>query len=110
MSFSCPRRFLPKENADVWRGDSTCSYCGSTKPAKILDEIRKRAVTIGPTDKNYKIYLEYPDRRTKKAYFQHFSADERKEFLELLNNKTMQIGYPKHFYVLPYFARVLESD
>lgn len=39
-----------------------------------------------------------------KFYFQHLSEDERKRFVELMNAKTLSIGYPGHFYRLPFFV------
>lgn len=42
---------------------------------------------------------------TKRAkfYFQHFDVDEKKRFVELLNQKKMKVGFPGHFYQLPFF-------
>lgn len=47
-----------------------------------------------------------------KFYYQHLSDEQRARFIELVNDGTMKIGYPGHFYVLPFFCRVLggESD
>ena len=39
---------LPKE--DKWRGDGTCSYCGSISPEQLFKAIADGA-EIGPTDK-----------------------------------------------------------
>lgn len=40
-----------------------------------------------------------------KFYFQHLSVDQRRQFLDLVNSGTMVIGYPGHFYTLPFFIR-----
>lgn len=40
-----------------------------------------------------------------KFYFQHFSADEQQRFIDLLNAKKLNLAYPGHFYVSPFFAR-----
>jgi hypothetical protein len=40
-----------------------------------------------------------------KFYFQHLSADQRQEFIALYNDKVMRVGYPGHFYSLPFFCR-----
>jgi hypothetical protein len=90
-------------------------------------------VELGPTDKNYKVYVEnqggqvfkqtyrdcprdsephMPDQCTHwvtrdmagtKFYFWHLSTEQRKRFIELLNDKKLRIGYPGHFYVKPFF-------
>lgn len=111
----CPRRSenpssvwkYPEE--DTWRDDDTCSYCGCYKPDLLLDAIRSNMVELGPTDKNYKVYLKFESNREKKFYFQHFSIEQQKEFIALLNLKEagfskVRFSYPGHFYVLPYFA------
>lgn len=38
-----------------------------------------------------------------KFYYQHLSEAQRDEFLELLRSGEMHVGYPGHFYVLPFF-------
>lgn len=40
----------------------------------------------------------------EKFYFRHLSDDQRKRFVELLNEKRLKIGYPGHFYALPFFC------
>lgn len=138
-----------------WREDETCSYCGSLSPEALFRAIDE-GCELGPTDKNYKVYVDRPDpdvgkpwiygsanflqsgpgwvevtpenmaslpqdtrhmlrpgewvlvepkqrMRQNKFYFQHLSVDERKRFIELLNAKALKIGYPGHFYVLPFF-------
>ena len=101
----CPRRQEnpvqitdPKE--DHWREDQTCSYCGSLNPDKVM-ELLTAGVEVSPTDKNYKIYLS----ETRKAYFQHFSQEQQKKFIEMLNEKKIKLGYPGYFYVLPFFIK-----
>jgi hypothetical protein len=39
-----------------------------------------------------------------KFYYQHLSAEQRAEFIELYNAKRMTVGYPGHFYRLPFFC------
>lgn len=134
-----------------WREDRTCSYCGSISPEYLFESI-KQGCTLGPTDKNYKIYVDLiephpeelhivavstdiesgegwipadPARLEKegfrgvayksmiikargpvkfgKFYFQHLNGDERQQFVDLLNQKKLKIGYPGYFYVMPYF-------
>jgi hypothetical protein len=103
----CPRRAeiggvllradLPE--ADTWvRG--TCSYCGSIAPDEFM-RLAREGVELGPTDKNYKVYV---GSERRKFYFQHLSFGQELEFIELYNTRTLKIGYPGHFYVLPFFC------
>lgn len=39
-----------------------------------------------------------------KFYYQHLSVEQQDEFIALVNERRMKIGYPGHFYVLPFFA------
>lgn len=80
----------------------TCSYCGSLHPDDFMQAIHDGR-KIGPTDKNYKAYVGKHDA---KFYFQHLSARQRAEFIDLHNAETMNIGYPGHFYVRPFFTGV----
>ena len=100
----------------TWRDDDTCSYCGSLNPDTLMSRIEAGDVEIGPTDKNYKIYVSNsggedfkqtyrncpedsnctgPDdcthwvtRETSrtKFYFQHLSEEQMIRFIELLND------------------------
>lgn len=92
-------------------------------------------IEIVPTDKSYKLYLENkggesfkqtyrncpsgstckgPDdcthwvtreRTGTEFYFQHLSDEQKTRFIELLNAGKLSIGFPGHFYVLPYFMK-----
>lgn len=111
--FSCPRRsespFGSKDAAecpDSWRDDRSCSYCGSMHPDDVLAAV-KAGEKLGPTDKNYKVYV---GNASKKAYFQHFAMEHRLEFIRLHNDLTMRVDYPGHFYVLPFFMRRVEPS
>lgn len=42
-----------------------------------------------------------------KFYFQHLSEDGRARFVTLLNAKKINLGYPGHFYRLPFFCKVI---
>lgn len=102
---NCPRR---AENPGPWRYDEgpdtyidgRCSYCGSVEPGEFLQAVRD-GVEVGPTDKNYKAYLA----GHRKFYYQHLSAEQRREFIDLYNDNTMKVGYPGYFYVLPFFVK-----
>lgn len=44
-------------------------------------------------------------RHIGKFYYPHLTMEQRERFVWLYNQGAMTIGYPGHFYVLPYFAR-----
>lgn len=107
----CPRRDeVPHqitEPPDHWRDDNTCSYCGSLHPDIMMEQLEAGA-EIGPTDKGYKAYLKPVPTERKlptwvKFYYRHFSEAQMKRFVEMVNEKKMNIGYPGRFYKLPFF-------
>lgn len=141
----CPRRVesgmansFPEP--DIYREeDDKCSYCGSLNPDTFMKRLEAGDIELGPTDKNYKAYVEnkggqsfkqhYRDCYTGKEdpgyksctgpddcthwitreqehgkfYFQHLSVEQRKRFVELLNEKKLHIGMPGHFYTRLFF-------
>lgn len=154
----CPRKAEASMASQLaheshWREDGTCSYCGSISADAFFVAITA-GCEIGPTDKDYKVYVDLvepnPDELTVKGtsnakdrpgpnwvpadaaalekagfsskyttwmlyeprgpkkfgkfYFQHFTVDERKRFVDLLNAKAIKIGHPGHFYRLPFFC------
>lgn len=112
--FICPR-YLETTfvGSAFWRIDNTCSFCGSLHPDTFMSAIQKECIII-PTDKNYKAYLD-PDEILRKEhvfptypkfYFQHLSEERMKDFINLLNQKKLKIGYPGYFYNLPFFIKV----
>lgn len=111
----CPRREESPVGAlgrypehDLWQdrdGERCCTYCGSRNPDDLMALLRAGAAELGPTDKNYKAYVRGLDGDHGKFYFQHLSVEQRREFVDLLNRKAFPIGYPGHFYVLPFFAQ-----
>ena len=107
---TCPRRleeFGPwehEEGLDHWRDDHTCSFCGSLDSDLVMERI-EAGEEITPTDKDYKIYIG----EHNKAYFQHFSKEQRTRLVELVNDKKVKFKYPGHFYVLPFFMHVVPS-
>lgn len=112
---TCPRRLSDLgpwergENLDEWhitldykdRVLRTCSFCGSLHPDDFMERM-KNGETVGPTDKNYKAYLG--GSGGPKFYYQHLSIEQRREFVECLNDKRMVLGDPGHFYRLPFFC------
>lgn len=100
-TFVCPRQAETGwEGETTWHADGTCSYCGSLSPAKFFEAIEAGA-EIGPTDKNYKVYVKGDSHA--KFYFQHLSEDDKRHFIDLMNANKVLIGYPHHFYVRPFF-------
>ena len=102
---------LPK--TAEWREDRTCSYCGSISP-ELLFELIEQDAKIIPTDKSYKIYIaedadaETKPREAKKFYFQHFNERQKERFIDLMNTEKINIGYPGHFYVMPFFIQMID--
>lgn len=45
-------------------------------------------------------------KRHGKFYFYHLDEEGKKRFIELYNNRTMNVGYPGHLYTKPYFVNV----
>lgn len=100
----CPKRFInAADDADHWRHDGTCSYCGSLRPERFL-ELVDSGVQIEPTDKDHKVYIG-----GKKFYFQHLNKDQMLAFIELWNEGTLNLAYPGYFYVLPFFIQVEDN-
>lgn len=106
----CPRRgeigAVPHNygEEDRWTERGTCSWCGSISPEALFEAI-DRGDELGPTDKNYKVYVG----GQPKFYFQHLDADDQRRFIALLNDGKLNIGYPGHFYVLPFFASIRKT-
>ncbi|HEY2763436.1 MAG TPA: hypothetical protein VGJ13_05400 [Pseudonocardiaceae bacterium] len=84
----------------VGQSDPACTYCGSLSGDRFMELVHEGA-EVGPTDKSYKAYVG----GQAKFYFQHLSDAQKLEFVELLNAGKVQIGYPGHFYVPPFFVR-----
>jgi len=111
----CPRRDeigQRKDGEDAWRDDQTCSYCGSLNPDLFMAHLEAGDVSLGTTDKSYKVYVEGLGRFAK-FYFQHLDEGQRRRFVLLLNGEDER-GLPTRplrfvdgemgFYVLPFFA------
>jgi len=95
-----------------------CSYCGSMQPEVILEGIERELFELGPTDKNYKVYISRittnganvsSSTHVGKFYFQHFDAEQRRRFIELWNQWRIVFGHPGYFYVTPYFAQIVAN-
>lgn len=102
-----PLAYDQVEKGDHYRSNGTCSYCGSVSQEAFLAFIEAGG-EVGPTDKSYKAYLTATDTVQPpgiKFYFQHLDEAGQRKFIELVNAKRVRIGYPGHFYVLPFFCR-----
>lgn len=132
-----------------------CRWDGSLHPDDFMELLERPGVQLTPTDKNYKVYIEFEDdsdaeewrvasvtshdpeeegwmrgteippdvdtsgwgdlseswvkliqrgsKKTEKFYFEHLSEEQRKRFINMLNNKQISLAYPGHFYNLPFF-------
>lgn len=125
---TCPRRmneFGPwkrEADLDTWRQDDSCSFCGSLNPATLMARLEAGTVTLQPTDKNYKVYVQNqggaPFRQayrpsaeadrmwtireveSTKFYFDHLTSTQQERFVELYNQ-----GRIARFYRMPFFMR-----
>lgn len=115
---TCPRRmseFGPwqrREGLDSFISAHTrvakalnCSFCGSLDPETCLTWMANGG-RITPTDKPYKMLISIDKEREQKFYFYHFNKEQQVQFTAIYNleNKPFLMGYPGHFYVLPYFC------
>lgn len=82
--------------------DDRCPFCGSLTGDKFMERVRN-GDQLGPTDKTYKVYLSDP---WAKFYFQHLTETQTSEFFHLFQKQRLTIGYPGHFYVLPFFITI----
>lgn len=83
---------------------------------RVAQAIRTNGADVDATDEQITASLEKhwteqqlpllrSGRQVAKFYYQHLSDEQRTEFIELINSGQMQIGYPGHLYVLPFFAQ-----
>ena len=112
------------DTPDLWasrRGRTACSYCGSLHPDAFMEIARTGAQELGPTDKNYKVYVGGANAGDGgKFYLQHLTANQRREFVDLYNARPrrvyaddmtftqsdgtgMLIGYPGYLYSGAFF-------
>jgi hypothetical protein len=104
---------------DTWRvrpGQDvrTCSYCGSVNPDDFMAAVRAGAV-VGPTDKNYKVYLHealsaeelasrdpalhsMTGKHLGKFYTVHLSPGHSAEFVGLWREGRVAWGAPGYPY------------
>ena len=115
----CPRlQGSPMEDHDwEWCGDGTCQACGSVSPRVFIEYVESGG-EVGPTDKDYKVYLNGLRGKVKgapKFYFQHLFVDGVNQavidkFVSLLNDGKVNIGEPGRFYVMPFFLQNVKPE
>lgn len=90
-----------------------------------MRRLEARDVLLTPTDKTYKVYVRNAgglmfrqcfkqndgtwtnrDVNETKFYFQHLDGDQKLRFIAMMNERTLRIDIPGHFYVMPYFIRI----
>lgn len=111
---NCPRRvesFSYPQTVNVydgWDTEGTCTYCGSLDASSFLDLLASGYILV-PTDKNYKAYVEAPDKSgyIGKFYYQHFTHEQRILFIEMYNEQRIKFGTPGYLYVRPYFCVIM---
>lgn len=106
---TCPRRLNELGPWERTEGLDTpvrdrCPFCGSLTPERFLERARA-GHQLGPTDKPYKVYLADSN---DKFYFQHLTNEQRREFFDLFQAGQLNLAYPGHFYVLPFFIKLQE--
>ena len=107
-----------------------CDYCGSLNGDTFMRLIREDKVTLEPTDKNYKVYVQAKDdeklfdfhhsgvrndrgvmefvlekRSHTKFYFLHLSVAQQRQFVDLMNAGKVKFEYPGYFYRAPFFIQ-----
>ena len=121
---TCPRRmveygpFERTEHLDTWLPGTSfanapaeadgvplrsCSFCGSIHPEDFL-ALAEKGYAVGPTDKNYKVYLGSPHtgQDIGKFYTVHLSPEQGDRFRALYESGAMRIGMPGYFYARIY--------
>lgn len=65
-----------------------------SKPGEIMKD---------PADQTHWTW-ETVERQECKFYFEHLSEEQKKRFVQLLNEKKLHLGEPGYFYRLPFFV------
>lgn len=81
---------------DIAQALKTAREAEGKTPEQVAEEL----------DRAYRAENPMADSAGQKAkfYFQHFSGEQRDQFIQLHNSRQMKVGYPGHFYVPPFFA------
>lgn len=87
---TCPGEFRVRDDPPDYSGmlgygRRTCTYCGSLAPDEFVADLRAGHLIVATT-KNYKAYIVDPaTRRRCKFYFEHLTAEQRTEIVDMLN-------------------------
>lgn len=115
----CPRRaetFISITQPSDDKFDPCCNYCGSMNPDRFMELLEAKQLTLGSTDKNYKVYVtdrpgsQLLHAREIKFYFQHLSEAQKRRFVELYNKdigkgETFVFAGNFSFYTFPFFMQ-----
>lgn len=74
--------------------------------------LEDQAISLTPTDKNYKVYLNSRVaglRVPLKFYFEHFSEAQKRRFVELHNDGKLKLEHPGYFYRWPFFMQPIPN-
>ena len=113
--FQCPRRresYLGSSPAFARDNDydpieDDCRYCGSMNPDTFIARLEAGDISLGTTDKNYKVYVNNAGgdkHHSCKFYFQHLSEEQQERFIQIYNEKRIKFEGGYGFYVLPFFC------
>lgn len=111
-TFTCPSNpntssVFAYGSTNFWREDKesnlqTCNYCGSINQDQFMQLVEEGKISLGSTDKGYKVYCHLENGKQMKFYFQHLSEEQRKKFVDLYNERKIKFQ-GSGFYVFPFF-------
>lgn len=94
---------VPTENpGEPCRIGSECGPSVTRDGRWSRDDLTDEEKAAGRYDRP--IMGKVPEAREHKFYYQHLSEDQCREFIQLYNDKKMNIGYPGYFYSMPFFC------
>lgn len=77
-------------------GEAFLQASRTDKPSQIGEILKD------PNDQSLWTWQVKEQSQTK-FYFQHLSEDQKKQFVELMNEKKIKLNEPGHFYRMPFF-------
>ena len=104
--FTCGRRLWSTHPEDHYRASGGCSYCGSLDPSVLMARLEEGTITLGATDKDYKVYVTNSGGaplNAMKFYFQHLSKDQMIRFIDHYNERRLKFDGGMGFYRFPFF-------
>ncbi len=109
--FICPSRTDEMPEIEAYFDENgLCSNCGSLRPEVFLQRLRDQDIELGPSDSNFYVHVinnggdPFPEQEAI-FYFFHLNEEQRDEFVRIWNFVEVSIGYPGHFYYLPFFVK-----